>query len=116
MSTQPTAGWFECSGISGVSLACGSVAMGIRLAYPHMALGLFDGKDVLLSLTECLAAPDQSYARAERALFHGKRTHGCMEPRPFRAQDELVIVFARSCTKNGETQWTLRSTNTMATT
>jgi len=64
MTNEITAGWFECSGISGVSMACGSVAMGIRLAYPHMSLGLFDGKDVLLSLTECQAAPDQSYARA----------------------------------------------------
>ena len=63
MTRQVHAGAFEASGISGVALACGSDAMGIRLAYPHITLGLFDGKDVVLSMDDCVAAPDQSYAR-----------------------------------------------------
>lgn len=44
---QILAGAFEASGISGVALACGAEAMGVRLAYPHMTLGVFDGKDVV---------------------------------------------------------------------
>jgi hypothetical protein len=58
------AGAFELQGISGVSLACGSDVLGIRMACPHPALGLVDDKDVLLTMDGPDAfAPDQRYSR-----------------------------------------------------
>lgn len=58
------AGAFELQGLSGVSLACGSDVLGIRLACPHPALGLVDEKDVLLTMDGPEAfATDQSYTK-----------------------------------------------------
>lgn len=56
------AGCFEALGVSGVSLACGRDVLGIRLAVPSPTLGLFDDKDVLLTLEKPDAyAPDLSF-------------------------------------------------------
>ena len=64
MSQNTYAGAFESQGLSGVSLACGRDALGIRLACPHPVLGLFDGHDILYTLDgDMAAAPDQSYVR-----------------------------------------------------
>lgn len=64
MDTQTVAGALEILGISGVALARGADALGMRLACPHPALGLGDDKDVLLTLDRPAAhAPDQSYVR-----------------------------------------------------
>ncbi|MBU4211180.1 MAG: hypothetical protein KKD33_01200 [Verrucomicrobia bacterium] len=61
---QIYAGAFERLGVGGVSMAMGSQAMGIRLLYPHVALGLFDGREVLFSLDKTfMEAPDLSYVR-----------------------------------------------------
>lgn len=61
---QIYAGAFERLGVGGVSMAIGSQAMGIRLLYPHVALGLFDGREVLFSLDKTfMEAPDLSYVR-----------------------------------------------------
>ncbi len=58
------AGAFEGQGIAGVSLARGADVLGIRLACPQVALGLFDGKPVLLTLDAPEThAPDQGYVR-----------------------------------------------------
>ncbi len=58
------AGAFEAQGISGVGLAAGATVMGIRLACPHPALGLFDGADVLHTLEAPEhAAPEAGYVR-----------------------------------------------------
>jgi hypothetical protein len=57
-------GAFEAGGIAGVSLACGGDALGIRLVCPHPAIGLFDGRAVLLNLDPPQQhAPDQGYVR-----------------------------------------------------
>lgn len=59
-----TAGALELQGLSGVALADGSVAMGVRLGCPHLSLGMFEGLDILYSLSEPpLHAPDSSWAR-----------------------------------------------------
>ena len=64
MSDPVQVGAFEIQGISGVSLASGRDAMGIRLACPHPALGLFDGHDILFTLDRPeVHAPDQSYVK-----------------------------------------------------
>lgn len=58
------AGAFEGQGIAGVSLARGADVLGIRLACPQEALGLFDGKPVILTLDAPEThAPDQGYVR-----------------------------------------------------
>lgn len=58
------AGAFELQGISGVSLALGPDVLGIRMACPHPALGLFDDKDVLLTMDGPDAFdPEQRYTR-----------------------------------------------------
>lgn len=64
MTTSINAGAFEATGISGVSLAQGADVMGIRLAVPHPALGLYDDQTVLLALEKPEAyAPDLGYVR-----------------------------------------------------
>ena len=56
------AGAFELLGITGVSLARGADVLGVRMAYPHPSLGLFDDKAAILSLDAPRAhAPDLSY-------------------------------------------------------
>jgi len=60
------AGTFELTGISGVSLARGHDVLGIRLLFIHEALGVFDGKDLPLSISAApVHAPDLSYVRYE---------------------------------------------------
>ncbi len=62
--THVYAGAFEGQGIAGVSLARGADVLGIRLACPQEALGLFDGKPILLTLDAPEThAPDQGYVR-----------------------------------------------------
>jgi hypothetical protein len=57
-------GAFEMFGLSGVSIANGSVAMGIRMTFPQLALGLFDDKSLVMSLVRPDDyAPDLSYVR-----------------------------------------------------
>ena len=63
-STQ--AGVFELTGISGVSLARGKEVLGLRLLFWHESLGVFDGKDLPLSISAApIHAPDLSYVRYE---------------------------------------------------
>lgn len=60
------AGAFELTGISGASLACGADVLGIRLVYVESSLGVFDGKDLALSVSAPpVMAPDLSYVRYE---------------------------------------------------
>ena len=60
------AGTFELTGISGASLARGKDALGLRLLFLHEALGVFDGKDLPLSISAApVHAPDLSYVRYE---------------------------------------------------
>lgn len=60
------AGAFELTGISGVSLARRQDVLGIRLLFLHEALGVFDGKDLPLSISAApIQAPDLSYVRYE---------------------------------------------------
>ena len=64
MKENIEAGAFELLGITGVSLARGHDAAGIRMAYPHVSLGLFDDKYVVLTMNAPSAhAPDLSYVR-----------------------------------------------------
>jgi len=59
---QVMAGAFEAFGISGVSMASGRDVLGMRMAFPHPALGLYDDKDLLLALEAPEAcSPDQGY-------------------------------------------------------
>ncbi len=58
------AGALEAQGISGVSLACGAAVMGVRLAFPHPVLGLFDGADILYTLEKPdTVAPNGRYVK-----------------------------------------------------
>jgi len=58
------AGVFEAQGISGVSMARGHDVAGIRLAFPHPALGLYDDRYILMIMDAPDAyAPDLSYVR-----------------------------------------------------
>jgi len=58
------AGVFEAQGISGVSMARGHDVAGIRLAFPHPTLGLFDDRYILMIMDAPDAyAPDLSYVR-----------------------------------------------------
>lgn len=58
------AGAFELQGLSGVAMACGGDAIGVRMGHPHPALGMFDGADILYSLHEApLYTHDGSYSR-----------------------------------------------------
>ena len=60
------AGTFELTGISGASLAQGENALGLRLLFLHESLGVFDGKDLPLSISAApVHAPDLSYVRYE---------------------------------------------------
>lgn len=57
-------GAFEMFGLGGVSIANGPVAMGIRMTFPHLSLGLFDDKSMVMSLVRPDDyAPDLSYVR-----------------------------------------------------
>lgn len=64
MMTKKLFGVFEMFGLSGVSIAQGKVAMGIRMAFPHFSLGLFDDKALVMSLNRPdVYAPDLSYVK-----------------------------------------------------
>ena len=64
MESKIEAGAFELFGLSGVSLACGHDAAGIRMAYPHVSLGLFDDKYLPLALEKPdTCAPRAGYTR-----------------------------------------------------
>ena len=66
LMTTPSveAGVFEAQGISGVSMARGHDVAGIRLAFPHPTLGLFDDRYILMIMDPPDAyAPDLSYVR-----------------------------------------------------
>jgi len=64
MKTRVEAGAFELLGISGVSLAGGHDAAGIRMAHPHVSLGLFDDKYlILIADAPDTYAPDLSYVK-----------------------------------------------------
>jgi hypothetical protein len=55
-------GAFEMHGVTGITLARGGDAAGIRLAYPHVSLGLCDEKFPLLTLdAPTTYAPDLGY-------------------------------------------------------
>ncbi len=55
-------GAFEAQGLSGVSMAHGADAMGIRMAFPHYSVGMFDDKDILMTLERMGPhAADMSY-------------------------------------------------------
>lgn len=57
-------GVFEIFGLSGAAIAEGATALGIRMAFPQLSLGLFDDKALVLSLDRPDAyAPDLSYVR-----------------------------------------------------
>ena len=59
-----SAGTFELSGVSGVSLASGGDALGIRMGFPHPSLGLFDGNELVLSICDPpVGAPEARYVR-----------------------------------------------------
>ena len=61
---QIRAGSLELQGLSGVALARGGDVLGVRLACPHPALGLFDGVDVLMTLDKPEQhAPENAYVR-----------------------------------------------------
>lgn len=65
-ATSLEAGSFELNGISGVSLARGPHALGIRLIAIHPTLGLYDDRALPLSIcTPPVEAPDLSYVRYE---------------------------------------------------
>jgi len=66
MKSTVHAGAFELTGITGVSLARAKDALGIRLVFIHESLGIFDGKNIPLSLAAPpIQAPDLSYASFE---------------------------------------------------
>jgi len=58
------AGAFELNGISGVCLARGADVLGFRMAFPHVSLGLFDGNEIVLSVSRPpVTAADGRYAQ-----------------------------------------------------
>lgn len=86
------AGAFERLGVGGVSMASGNVALGIRFIYPQINIGLFDGREIILSLDKTFsAAPDQSYVRYAWHMpltFSGVRRFGA---RPRHATNSPIV-------------------------
>lgn len=90
------AGAFEMMGLSGVSLAQGGNVLGIRLATPHPAMGLFDDKDLLLTLERPDAyAPDLGYVCYRWKVPVTAAAIKCLAGTPFRSSNSpLAFHFA----------------------
>lgn len=63
LAVDRCAGMFELNAVSAVALASGSTAMGIRMGFPHPALGLFDGAELVVSMDAICGAPGGRYCR-----------------------------------------------------
>ena len=100
-------GVFEAQGLSGGSLAAGAAVMGIRLAAPHPAMGLFDDKDVLLTLGRPdLYAPDLSYVRYDWRVPVTRAALRAFARTPIRGNNSpLAFVFGRGDAAQLAIEW-----------